>query len=154
MIFGKRIQSNDAHIMTRRIDWEANTIYDIYDHRDELLYDRDFYVVVHEGTQWDVFKCLENGDGAPSTVVPSRTNVGSDGEDFYYPTDGYRWKYMYTSSDADFDKFATSTHMPVAVDANTSAQAVAGSIDTIVVTEPARTTETISVDRLVWPTSG
>jgi hypothetical protein len=138
MIFGKRIQSNDAHIMTRRIDWEANTIYDIYDHRDELLYDRDFYVVVHEGTQWDVFKCLENGDGAPSTVVPSRTNVGSDGEDFYYPTDGYRWKYMYTSSDADFDKFATSTHMPVAVDANTSAQAVAGSIDTIVVTEPGK----------------
>lgn len=138
MIFGKRIQSNDAHLMVRRTDWQSGTIYDIYDHRDELLYDRDFYVVVHEGTQWDVFKCLENGGGAPSTVVPSRTNVGTDGDDFYYPTDGYRWKYMYTSSDADFAKFATSTHMPVAVDANTRAQAVGGAINTILVTSPGK----------------
>jgi hypothetical protein len=135
MIFGKRIQSNDTSLMIRRINWESGTIYDIYDHRDALLYDRDFYVIVHEGTQWDVFKCLENGDGAPSTVVPSRTNVSSDGDDFYYPTDGYRWKFMYTISDANFDKFSTSTHVPVYVHANTSSQAVRGSIDSIVVTE-------------------
>lgn len=138
MIFGKRIQSNDASIMIRRVDWEANTIYDMYDHRDEMLYDRDFYVVVHEGTQWDVFKCLENGYGAPSTVAPSRTNVSSEGDDFYYPTDGYRWKYMYSVADAKFDKFATPQYMPVVDDAGVTSQADPGAIDVITVTAPGK----------------
>jgi hypothetical protein len=138
MIFGKHLQSNDVNLMVRRIDWESGIVFDVYDHRDELLYDRDFYVVVHEGTQWDVFKCLENNNGGPSTVVPSRTNVSSDGNDFYYPTDGYRWKYMYTISDADFDKFATPEYIPVNVDATTKGHATSGSIDVITVTSPGK----------------
>lgn len=138
MIFGKKLYNNDVSLMIRRVDWEANTIYDIYDHRDDSLYDKNFYVVINEGNQWDVFKCLENGNGNPSTVPPSRTNVSATGENFYYPTDGYRWKYMYSVSDADKDKFATSEYFPVETDATTKSQAKAGSIDAIEVVTPGR----------------
>jgi hypothetical protein len=138
MVFGKRIRSNDASIAIKRITWSANTIYDIYDHRDQQMYDKNFYVIVHEGTQWDVFKCLENGGGNPSVVAPSRTNVGSSGEDFYFPTDGYRWKYLYSVSDADEVKFGTSLYFPVHTDETTQAQAKPGSIDAVIVESPGR----------------
>src|SRR5438105_4299900 len=72
MVFGKKINPNDAIIMIPRVYWQQNTIYDIYDHRDSDLYTKKFYVSVHEGNQWDVFKCLENGNGNQSTVSPSR----------------------------------------------------------------------------------
>jgi hypothetical protein len=138
MIFGKRIQSNDTNLMIRRITWQSNTVYDIYDHRDSDLYDKDFYVVVHEGTTWNVFKVLENNSGGPSTVSPSITNVGIDQEDFFYPTDGYRWKFMYSMTDANETKFATSDYFPVATSANVAAKAVPGAIDSIQVVTPGR----------------
>jgi hypothetical protein len=138
MIFGKKINTTDSSLMIRRINWQANTIYDIYDHRVEALYDKDFYAIVHEGAQWDVFKCLENGNDNPSTVAPSRTNVGSNNEDFFYPNDGYRWKYMYSIDDAGESKFATSDFFPVKVSANVAADAIPGAIDTILVTSPGR----------------
>lgn len=138
MVFGKRINSNDTHIMARRIDWVSGVIFDAYSHNDPILYDRNFYVVVHEGTQWDVFKCLENGAGSPSTVAPSRTNVSSSGLDFYYPNDGYRWKYMQSITDADFTKFATTDYMPVATDAGVKSQAIAGALDVIKVATPGK----------------
>lgn len=136
MIFGKRIHDTDVNLMIPRIDWVSNTVYDIYDHRDSALYDKNFYVVVQEGTEWNVFKCLENNGGTPSTVVPSKTNVSSDGNDFYFPTDGYRWKFMYGIDEASFTKFATSSYIPVFVDDTTKSEAVAGSLDVMVVTSP------------------
>jgi hypothetical protein len=138
MIFGKRINSNDASLMIRRIDWTINTVYDIYDHRDPHLYDNNFYVIVNEGTQWNVFKCLENGNGNPSTIAPSILNVGSSGEDFFYPTDGYRWKYLYTIDSATEDKFATTDYFPVKSDTNTVSNAIPGSLSVITVTSPGR----------------
>lgn len=138
MIFGKKINSNDANLMIKRIDWQSGTVYDIYDHTDEMLYDRKFYVCVQEGTQRDIFKCLENGSGTPSTVSPSRTNVGTGGEDFFYPVDGYRWKYMYSISDADWDKFATNDYIPVFDDPGVKSKATPGSLDVVKITSPGK----------------
>lgn len=135
MIFGKKITTSDVCSMINRYDWQANTVYDMYDHRDETLYEKEFYVVVEDGAQFDVFKCLENGGGAPSTVAPDRANVNADGNDFYYPTDGYRWKYMYSISESDAAKFGTDDYFPAVVDANTRSQATDGSIDVIIVTD-------------------
>jgi hypothetical protein len=138
MIFGKKIQQSDLNLMIRRIDWQSGIVFDTYDHRDPLLYDTNFYVVVQEGTNWNVFKCLENGNGNASIVSPSISNVGSSQLDFYYPTDGYRWKFMYSISDADFTKFATPEYIPVFNDPNVQNAAVPGSIDVISVTSPGK----------------
>lgn len=138
MIFGKKIHSNDVSLMIRRVDWVANTVYHVYDHRDPDLYDKDFYAIVHEGTQWNVFKCLENGSGNPSTVAPSKDNVGATSQDFFYPNDGYRWKFMYSVTDADEDKFATTEYFPVGIDDNTRLNSTPGSLDSVIVESPGR----------------
>lgn len=131
MIFGKRIRENDTSLMIRRVDWQSNTVYSSYDHRAQNLYDTNFYVSVTEGTQTDVFKCLENGSNSYSIVAPSRLNVNSNNDDFYYPSDGYRWKYMYSVSSANFSKFATPDFIPVYTDAGARASAKNGAIDVI-----------------------
>jgi hypothetical protein len=136
MIFGKKITENDVCAMIRRIDWQSGIVYDIYDHTDPSLYESDFYVIVREGTQYDVFKCLENGGGNPSIVAPSRSEVSVDNDDFYYPNDGYRWKYMYSISDAQAEKFATPQYFPLIQDQAVKLKAIDGAIDVINVVTP------------------
>jgi hypothetical protein len=131
MIFGKRITALNTNLMIKRYDYVPGKVYDKYDHTDPLLYQRQFYVVVHEGSQFDVFKCLDNNLGAVSTIAPSRSNVGLDNDDFYYPNDGYRWKYMYSCSEDAVNVFATPDYFPVYVDAGVKAKAIAGAVDTI-----------------------
>jgi hypothetical protein len=143
MIFGKRSCQNDATLMIPRVDWQTNTVYDIYDHRDPGLYDKEFYVVTPDGSNFNVFKCLENGNGNPSTVAPTIDNVSLSNDNFFYPTDGYRWKFMYTISQADFDKFSTADYVPVYTSANVSSMATAGSLDVIKVESPGKDTTII-----------
>jgi hypothetical protein len=131
MIFGKRVTSLNTNLMVKRYDYVVGKVYAKYDHTDPNLYERPFYVIVKEGSQYDVFKCLDNNQGAVSTITPSRSNVGLDNDDFYYPNDGYRWKYMYSASEDAVNAFATPDFFPVFTDAGVKAKAIAGAVDTI-----------------------
>lgn len=69
---------------------------------------RPFYVITDE---MKVYKCLDNNSGAVSTVKPISVISSSA-----YPSvlaDGYVWKYMFTVSTANLDKFYTSNWIPV-----------------------------------------
>lgn len=131
MVFGKRVSSSDILPMVPRYNWTTNTVYAAY-RSDEDLTDKQFYVVVQD-TTYDVFKCLDNNGNTPSTVAPSLTETSADDE-FYSTSDGYVWKYMYSVSPTTFNKFATSTQMPVVANNDVSGNAVSGSIDVILTT--------------------
>ncbi len=134
MIAAKLITGGDVRHGIRRINWEANTVYDQYDHRTgSILYDSsNFYVLT---TDWNIYKCLSNALGSISTVMPTQTITDSAVEE----QDGYIWKYMYTLTTEERIRFMTSDHIPVrtlSVDNNTlqwhvQDQAIAGSIDII-----------------------
>jgi hypothetical protein len=128
MIFGKRIVESDVKIMVPRYDWTSNTIYSIYSHTDPLLIERPFYVVVSQGVNHSVFKCISNNGGNPSTVAPDALST-SPQDIVYETTDGYQWKFLYSIPDSIFRKFATEDYMPVVPNANVAANAVSGSIN-------------------------
>jgi hypothetical protein len=131
LIFGKKVNSNDVAYMIPDYEWTANTIYAQYDDSDPILYEKQFYV---RNSSNNIYKCLDNynATNAASTVEP--THVGTDS---VYTDDGYRWKYMYTLSSANNNKFTVysadvgATFIPL--DANTSVTAAAanGSIECI-----------------------
>lgn len=131
MIFGKKITESNLQLMVKRYDYVANTVYAQYDHSDPDLLDSNFYVIVHEGSQYDVFKCLDNNQGSPSTIIPSRSYVSTDNDDFYFPNDGYRWKYMYSVDEGTASQFSTTDYFPVFVDPGVRDKAVTGAIDVI-----------------------
>lgn len=59
-------------------------------------------------TENNVYKCLDNNKGAPSTVKPYITTPSP-----FTLADGYKWKYMYTLSGTFTNKFLTPDDMPV-----------------------------------------
>lgn len=104
-IGGKRITVGDVSHVIPRYDWTSGTVYSQYRDTDTNLYNRQFYVLNSENS---VFKCLYNNRGAASTIEPKDFSTLP-----FTLSDGYTWKYMYTISLGDADKFLTGTHMPV-----------------------------------------
>lgn len=71
----------------------------------QKLEDAKFYVMTDD---YNVYKCLDNNNGAPSINKPIGTQI--------LPitlADGYVWKYMYNVPIALRTKFLTDNHMPV-----------------------------------------
>lgn len=110
MIGGKRITGNDMYHCIPRINWTQGFVYDQYDHCSCSLnlFDPNskFYIVT---TNWDVYKCISNNNGAPSQNVPiQKITTGTVTE-----VDGYTWKYMYSISPAEQLRFTTDQYIPI-----------------------------------------
>jgi len=132
LLFGKQITPSDVKHMIRNISWVSGTVYDKYDDTVTDLDTKNFYVVSTESSNYHIFKCLNNAGGAPSTDQPLFSETAADDE-LYVTSDGYEWKYMYTITSSEYGKFATSDYIPVIPNADVTANAIPGSISTIIV---------------------
>lgn len=121
MLFGKKLTNTNILPLTRKIEWESNTIYDRYDDTSNTLDVSDFFVVVpaDPGYYRHVFKCIDNANGSPSTQPPNLLQTTA-----FTKSDGYTWKYMYSISDLNYSNFATDDYIPIT--ANVTVQATAG----------------------------
>ena len=134
MIFAKRVTSADVIPMVKKNLWAENTFYSMYDHIDGDLETKNFFIVVDDDTEYNVWKCLFNNStdiiAANSTVAPSR--VGSAADLNPVETgDGYVWKYMYTITKTQYEKFATSQYVPVIANNDVITGATRGTIEVI-----------------------
>lgn len=130
MIFAKRIRPDDVRLMVPKHLWTQGTVYSQYENTDPNLYSVPFFVVVDDLTEFNVFKCLFNNNGAPSQDPPSRNGNSLD----YLPvetSDKYLWKYMYTISKLDYERFSTSQYIPVTSNTEIIQNAVPGTIEVV-----------------------
>ena len=79
-LFGKKITTENARRVIRKVDWIANTPYDMYRHdyrqgneapvsKTVRLYDANYYIITSE---FKVYICLDNGSfGVNPTVTGS-----------------------------------------------------------------------------------
>ena len=139
MVFAKRISSADVVHMAKKNLWEANTHYAMYDHNDGELETKNFFITVDDDTEYNVWKCLFNKStdtiNVNSTVAPSR--VGSAADLNPVETgDGYVWKYMYTITKSQYEKFATSQYIPIIANTEVITGATRGTIEVIKVEDP------------------
>jgi hypothetical protein len=104
-IGGKKVTADDVSHVTLRYNWTSGTVYSMYRDTDEDMYDRAFYVMTNE---FNVYKCLYNNKGGASTIKPTGYSTTP-----FTTSDGYTWKYMYTISLGEANKFLTPVHMPV-----------------------------------------
>ena len=123
----KIVASDIAHVIPRHT-WTSGRSYVAWDSDDPDIFDKAFYIVTSE---FKVYKCIIAGGGA-SSIQPTQTLTDPTAE-----SDGYTWKYMYTISVADAEKFLTNSYMPVkTVSLGASATvAVASTSTTIILTE-------------------
>jgi len=134
MIFAKRVSQSDVIHVIPKYTWVSNTAYTQYDHRDGDLFTKQFFIMVDDDTEYNVWKCLHNASNTStvvrSTIAPSRN--GSSADLFPLETgDGYLWKYMYTITKTNYEKFATLNYIPVTANTDVIAGAIPGTIDLI-----------------------
>lgn len=126
-----------------RYDWVSGTVYAMYDDQDIELYthpsETDFdiaaqYLSLHPGDpwtpgsyyvvtdEWEVYECLYNGFGpygidgraAKSTIKPTGGPQSGSTRYIVGPlADGYIWKYLYTLTQSEVDKYVTDSWLPV-----------------------------------------
>ena len=101
----QKLTSADVSHVVKRYDWTTGRSYIAWDSNDANIYDKEFYVLTNE---FKVYKCLRNNNGGQSTVQPTHTTA-----DPVNLSDGYTWKYMYSITTADSEKFLTNAYMPV-----------------------------------------
>ena len=137
MIVGKRLGGGNLSLALNRHDWTSGVVYAQYDVSDSTLFssNKKFYVITNEN---NVYKCLGNNNGAPSTAKPTGRSLTPAST-----PDGYIWKYMFTVSTDKADTFMTSQYIPVSNDPDESeyqyivkAAAVSGGIESYIVDVP------------------
>ena len=115
ILTAKLISPSDISYVVPRINWDSGQIYDMYD--DAIspsspaasgairLEEAKFYVLTSD---YNVYKCIYNVYGSPSTFEPTGTsnNVITTG-------DGYKWKYMYSIPISLRNRFLSNQYMPV-----------------------------------------
>ena len=123
----KIVPADIAHVVPRHT-WTSGSSYFAWDSDDASIFDKAFYVVTAE---FKVYKCIKAGGGA-SSIQPTQTLTAPTAE-----SDGYTWKYMYTISVADAEKFLTNSYMPVKTVSlsATAIVAVSSTTVTIILTE-------------------
>jgi hypothetical protein len=126
-VLAKQLSFENASLVVPRINWTSNTVYNTYEAN------TNFYVL---NTKDQVFKCLSNvSTGTASTVQPELTLSTTSLEEPYVETaDFYKWKYMYTLTSLQKQKFLTDDWMPVSINKFVRASAEPGSIDIVKVT--------------------
>lgn len=125
-ILAKQLSLENASLVVPRNDWTANTIYNTYSSGS------NFYVL---NSKSQVFKCLANTAGQPSTNEPELSLSATSLEEPFVSTgDGYKWKYMYTLTSVQKQRFLTEEWMPATYNKFVREAAVPGSIDIVTVT--------------------
>lgn len=128
IFFVKQILSGDISPVIERIDWTSGTQYSYYQDNIDMmelnvngLLVNQFYV---RNIYNQIFKCLWNASGAPSTVMPyfQPGNYGTNG--IFVGADNYKWHYMFTIATGDQVNFMDSSWIPVRITTGDSATTI------------------------------
>jgi hypothetical protein len=127
-IIAKRASLENVSYVVKRYNWVSGVIYSQYGCTVCPL-GTPYYII---NSKDQVFKCLDNNGGSPSTDEPQLILSATSLEEPYFLTsDGYKWKYLYTVSSDQKQKFMTDEWIPVFFNRFVKASAVNRSIDIV-----------------------
>lgn len=126
----KRI--SDTTPCAPRYNWKAGETFVAYDDADPDLHSKKYYCI--NQANFNVYICLKAGAGS-STVEPLGVDDNGSGiqadegsATVSAGADGYIWKYLYTISAVDAQKYLTNDFMPVFRNVHVAANAIQGEI--------------------------
>ena len=104
-------QAESVSYVVPRNNWASNNTYSAYDD-DQVGYpaNNPYYVLTEDS---NVYICLQQGKTDGGIAVPSTVKPTSVLSRSVILSDGYIWKFLFTVSAADRDKYLSSNFMPV-----------------------------------------
>jgi hypothetical protein len=121
----------DLSFVVPRYNWSSGAVYSAY--RDNFVgYPTQPYYVINENNQ--VYICIENATNAEgvaivSTVQPTGNTSGTP----FATADGYIWKFLYSVSAIDANKFIAANYIPVKLQGLTDSNSQASDIEQLAV---------------------
>lgn len=122
LAYGKLVTGADCLPVVPKQYWANGVVFTSYDQEDPILMEEMFYTI---NASDDVFKCIYNGGGVPSTVQPNLR----DPTGVFQTSDGYVWKYLFTVNPHDAEKHFHPAWLPIRANDAVVANAVGGTID-------------------------
>jgi hypothetical protein len=103
----QRVTLNNVSLTARRNNWRAGVAYDMYDTRSTTveLANANMFVLTAD---FNIYKCIFNNYGAPSTIKPSGAST-----EYIELADKYVWKFMKSLTMVERSRYLTATYMPV-----------------------------------------
>ena len=118
VIFGNKVAEDSIRYMFYKNDWSTGTVYDDFDDTQDMSTLNNVITVSNLEGDYDVFKCIENNYGSPSTSSPSFSGIDPNTYEQIIEADKYVWKYLFTVRSADNIVFGTSDSLPLPYPAN------------------------------------
>jgi len=101
----------DVSLVIPRYNWSSGTFYSAYDDT-QVGYPSNAYYVINANQQ--VYMVLRASVSATGTAVASTVEpTGNTGGTPFKTSDGYVWKFMYSVSATDANKFQSANFIPV-----------------------------------------
>ena len=114
ILFGKKLSNTNVVPVIQNNLWTSNTVYDRYDNTSNTLHSNtNFYVISPPnivGGEYNVFKCIDNANGAASTVRPFAIQQST-----FKTSDGYKWRYISSISYKNYLTLSTPDYTPIYV---------------------------------------
>jgi hypothetical protein len=117
----------DLSFVVPRYNWSSGAIYSAYDDA-QVGYPAQTYYVMNDNNQ--VYMCIQqaknaSGQAQVSTVQPSGNTTGTP----FDTADGYIWKFLYSISALDANKYVSANYLPIKLQGATDSDSPAADVE-------------------------
>ena len=100
-----RIGASNVSMVVPRKDWASGNTYVVFNTSatSTVAFNSDFYMITDDN---NIYECTVAGAGTSTIKPTATTGIQATG-------DGYSWRYMYSLTTDDIEKFHTTNWMPV-----------------------------------------
>lgn len=125
-----RLQSiksaEDVSYVVPRNNWISGTIYSGWDDNVSGHPSSPYFIITEDN---GVYICLRQGKDATGAAVASTVEPTGSSSTSYYASDGYVWKFLFTLSAGNANKFLSANYVPVSLIDSTDSSSPANIIE-------------------------
>tara|TARA_B100000780_G_scaffold44026_1_gene27342 strand:- start:6902 stop:8251 length:1350 start_codon:yes stop_codon:yes gene_type:complete len=116
----------DVSYVVPRNNWTAGTLYDGWDDNIASHPTTPYFVITDDNA---VYICLQQGKDSTGAAVASTVEPTGSATSSFLLADGYTWKFLYTLSATDANKFLSANFVPVKLIGTTDSSSAAALVE-------------------------
>mgnify|MGYP003634192872 CR=1 FL=1 len=116
----------DVSYVVPRNNWTAGAIYGGFDDNSVSHPTTPYFVITDDNA---VYICIKQGRDATGSAVASTTKPTGASVKSFLVADGYIWKFLYTLTAGDANKFLSANYIPVKLIASTDSASPAADVE-------------------------
>jgi hypothetical protein len=125
-----RLQSiksgEDVSYVVPRNNWVSGTVYSGWDDNVSSHPTNPYFIITDDN---GVYICLKQGRDATGAAVASTIKPTGSSVNSFFTADGYIWKFLYTLSAANANKFLSANYVPVSYITSTDSSSPAAIVE-------------------------